>query len=300
MIPEKQNLKSKIEQNLLKILFFRRDLIEVLKPFLGDNILFDKLPKIYQKPDFLNYLTKNEIAITSNLEPKEEEESSNPNEEKIKRIIREDNLEEFQKETEQAFNLNVTETFFEDENMNIPILDYCVIKKALKCFKFFILIGADPTVKLSQIQSTIQPKQQASNQRSRFGHFSFRRKQNQPNVQPKQHYEWDCISIAICFGEWEMVKILEERGIKKQNNTKVWEAAALTHRNNLLKLFISNKEEIDNSLFEECLQKGLEGAIKGNNLKERIILISAGADINAKDIIYQNIKLIIFNHSKTN
>ena len=136
------------------------------------------------------------------------------------------------------------------------------------------------------------------------------------------------------------MKILEE--IKRLNNINVWEAAALTHRNNLLKLFISNNDQIVN--YPECLQKGLEGVVKGNNLKglqllmefyktEAVealnannlrsqnqpffksnstktrtidlllligsesdhqemgkILISKGADINAKGIIYQNLK----------
>ena len=76
----------------------------------------------------------------------------------LKQIVEEDNLELFQKETEKNSNIILRDSFFEVENMKIPILDYCVIKKALKCFKFLILNGADPTVKLSQIQSTIQPK----------------------------------------------------------------------------------------------------------------------------------------------
>ena len=82
-----------------------------------------------------------------------------------------------------------------------------------------------------------------------------------------------------------MMKILEERGIDKLNNPNVWEAAALTHRNKFLKLLISNQDQIPN--FEECLNKGLLGAAKGNNVKGIQILISKGADINAKDIIYQ-------------
>ncbi len=113
------------------------------------------------------------------------------------------------------------------------------------------------------------------------------------------------MAIAICFGEWEMMKILEERGINKLNNPNVWEAAALTHRNNLLKLFISNKDQIIN--FQECLKKGMEGALKGNNLEGVIILIAAGndsnkmgelliskeANINAKDTSKQNI-IVLF------
>ena len=130
----------------------------------------------------------------------------------------------------------------------------------MKCFKFLILNGADPSQTL----------------------------QNEDEDEHK--YEWDCISIAVCFGEWEMMKILEEKGIDKVDNPNVWEAAALTHRNKFLKLLISNEDQILN--FEECLNKGILGATKGNNLKGIFLLLSNGANINAKDIIYQ----ITINH----
>ena len=167
-------------------------------------------------------------------------------------------------------NKTLEDSFFEVSNMDIPILHYCIIKKAMKCFKFLLLNGADPSSKLKEHQQS-------------FG-FGFK---SNPTKQNK--YEWDCMTIAICFGEWEIMKILEERGINKLNNPNVWEAAALTHRNNLLKLFISNKDQIGNYLLEECLKKGIEGAVKGNNLRGSIILLLKGADINTKDIIYQNI-----------
>ena len=147
--------------------------------------------------------------------------------------------------------------------MNIPILHYCIIKKAIKCFKFLILNGESPYQILSYDTRYLSNEQE-------------------------QQYEWDCMTIAICFGEWEMMTILEEKGINKLNNPNVWEAAALTHRNNLLKLFISNKDQINN--FDECLQKGMEGAIKGNNLKGVIIFISNGVDINSKNTLYQIMK----------
>ena len=95
------------------------------------------------------------------------------------------------------------------------------------------------------------------------------------------------MTIGAYFGEIEVMRILEERGINKFNNPNVWEAVALSHRNQFLHLFISRKDQIPN--FEECLQKGLEGAIGGNNLKAFKLLISKGADTNAKDTIYQNI-----------
>ena len=141
-----------------------------------------------------------------------------------------------------------------------------MIKKAMKCFKVSLLSGLDPLQILSD----------------NWTHL----------------YEWDCMALAICFGEWEMVKILEERGMNKLNNPNVWEAAALTHRNKFLKLLISNKDEINN--FEECLKKGMKGAVKGNNLKGVILLISKGADINIKDIIYQTPEKNIFNYWETN
>ena len=66
--------------------------------------------------------------------------------------------------------------------MKIPILHYCIMKKAMKCFEFLISKEANPSQTLSH--------------------------------EWEEKYEWDCMSIAVCFGEWEMMKILEERGIK--------------------------------------------------------------------------------------
>ena len=128
----------------------------------------------------------------------------------IKQIIEEDNLELIQTETERQKNMNIIihETFFEIDYMDIPILHYCIMKKAIRCFKFLILNGANTSLEL---------------------------KIDEDNE--NHEYKWDCMTISICFGEWEMMKILEERGINKLNNPNVWEAAALTHRNNLLKLF---------------------------------------------------------------
>ena len=228
----------------------------------------------------ISKLKTNCITILNQIKEEEEEEEFEAEQlMQIKQIIEEDNVELLQKETEEVHlkqiiekdnlellqhefennkNIILKDSFFEEDEMQIPILHYCVMKKAMKCFKFLILNGADPSQTLSD--------------------------------ETENNYEWDCISIAVCFGEWEMMKILEERGIDKLNNPNVWEAAALTHRNKFLKLLISNNDQINN--FEDCLNQGLLGATKGNNLKGVILLISKGADINAKDIIYH----ITINH----
>ena len=265
-----REMKVRIEQNFLKSVFFRPDLITTIKVFLPNIIPIKNIPYLCQKKAFFNYLAKNSIKIESNEEKEQTEQDGEAEEEEdktelemhLKRIVEEDHLELFQKETENNMNIILKDSFFEIENMKIPILHYCIIKKAIKCFKFLILNGADPFQTLSYEDV--------------FG-------------EEGDKYKWDCMTIAICFGEWEIMKILEERGINKLNNPNVWKAAALTHRNNLLKLFISNKDHIEDFLFNICLQKGLEGSIKGNNIKEVIIFISKGTNINAKDIIYQNI-----------
>ena len=267
-----EEMKFRILENFIKILFFRPELITNLKLFLPSNISIENIPKFYRNRRFLDIFKKNSIEIENEKEKGEEkstannmQKTANEKEEekikyqnKIKEIIKEDNLEQLQKENNM--NIILEDSFFEIENMNIPILHYCIIQKAMKCFKFLLLNGADPSKTLSYEEGPSWNKKQGNK------------------------YKWDCMTIAICFGEWEMMKILEERGINKLNNPNVWEAAALTHRNNLLKLFISNKDQINN--FQECLNNGLLGASRGNNFKGIIVLLSKGADINAKGNIF--------------
>jgi len=257
-------MRGEIQKSLIKTEFYRPELIRVLKNFLEKEDLKENIPGFCRTPIFLEYLRKNDIEVDIKVEDEKEKEKEKDmknkddagneenNSSKIKKIIEEDNLELFQQETEKDKNIILEETFFEAKNMKIPIIHFCVMKKAMKCYKFLILNGADPSVKLCEQSGT-------SNGRTgrRFGRAQ----------EPKHIYEWDCISVAIAFGEWEMMKILEERGIDKLNNPSVWEAAGLTHRNRLLKQFIEMKEEMDRTTFADCLKKGIEGSVKGNNLK---------------------------------
>ena len=255
-------MRVRIEQNLLKALFFRPNLITSIKVFLPNIISIENISPFFQNKVFFNYLAENNIKIENNEEKEETEKDDEvvkegtKQEMHFKQIIEKDELEFLQQEFENDKNIILHDSFFEIEKVNIPILYYCIMKKAMKCFKFLILNGANPSQTLSH--------------------------------EWKQEYEWDCISIAVCFGEWEMMKILEERGIDKLNNPNVWESATLTHRNKFLKLLISKQDEISN--FEECLIEGMKGAIKGNNLKGSIMLILNGVDINAKNFFMLNYK----------
>ena len=62
----------------------------------------------------------------------------------FKQIIEKDDLELLQQEFENDKNI-ILHDLFVFEKMNIPIVHYCIMKKAMKCFKFLILNGANPS-----------------------------------------------------------------------------------------------------------------------------------------------------------
>lgn len=255
-------MDRQIQKHLLQTVFFRPNSVGVLKNFL--KVVQEKdIPMSFRTPEFLNLLNKNNIEIETDTrdvsqaeENPEKEQSLQPD---IKEIIEEDNLNLFKKRFEKNNNIIVEDSFFEVENMKIPILHYCVMKKAIKCFKFLILNGANPFLKLS---------------------YSI---ESDGDSIPGDKYQWDCMSVATCFGEWEMIKILEYVRITKPIDSNDWEAAALAHQNQALKNLILNRSILNQSQFKECLNKAIFGAVKGNNLEGLRLLLKKGANINAKD-----------------
>ena len=151
--------------------------------------------------------------------------------------------------------------------MQIPLNQYCVIKKSIECFKYLLVNGFD------------DPNETMEEQNPKF----FCNKQ----------YEWDCMATAIFFGNKEIVQILEYRGIEKGKNSRHIEAAILSYRNVIAKEIIEelneSKEQIQN-----ILNISLGASAKNNNIKGVEFLITKGADINAKDIIYLNILILFF------
>ena len=103
-------MRVRIEQNLLKSLFFRPDLITTIKAFLPNIISIENIHPFYQESVFFNYLTKNNIKIENNEEKEETEKDDEEEEEEtehdkaeeeeeeieeihFKQIIEKDNLE---------------------------------------------------------------------------------------------------------------------------------------------------------------------------------------------------------------
>ena len=62
-----QGMKLKIEQNLLRTLFFRPELITTIKPFLSNVISTENMPKVSQKPMFTQYLKENGINLRGDV-----------------------------------------------------------------------------------------------------------------------------------------------------------------------------------------------------------------------------------------
>ena len=286
----------KIWRALAQILFFRNDLIEIIKPFFknvkNENINDEQyipLLKTFSKYQ-LKVLYENGIIPEEKfnfISPKTQKENQSSNgtnftvndiNTKIEEIVSGDKIKELEslllEKDIKTLNI-ITKSFLEVETMQIPLIQYCIIKKSIECFKYLLVNGFD------------DPNETMEEQNPKF----FCNKQ----------YEWDCMATAIFFGNKEIVQILEYRGIEKGKNPTHIEAALLSYRNIIVKEIIEkmienlnekineNKEQIQN-----ILNRSLLTSAKNNNIKGVEFLITKGADINAKDIIYLNILILFF------
>ena len=185
------------------------------------------------------------------------------------------------------------------------------MKNALKCFKYLLVNGYD------------DPNRVMLKDKRRFkpSHRKVIKSSHLKRIAKIQGYEWDCMATAIFFGNQEIMKILENRRIQTKMNSKYIEAAILSYRNSIAAKIIeelnNNNNSINEAIFVSAKNNNIKGAellmrqinIKAKNLPKKKtplhyaiyynsiemgeILISKGADINAKDIIYLNI-IILF------
>ena len=235
-------MNVKIWRVLAQILFYRNILNEVIKPFFknlkNENINDEKyIPylKTFSKNQ-LEILYKNKIITLGKfnlLVPKNQKENqpstNNTNfteddmNTKIEEIISGDKIKELQELLQEkdikTFN-TITKSFFEVKKMEIPLIQYCIMKKAIECFKYLLVNGFDDPNKIMKDQSLI--------------------------IFYNLHtYEWDCMASAIFFGNKEIMKILEEKGIEKGKNPTHTEAAILSYRNMIAKEIIEDLNEND-------------------------------------------------------
>ena len=294
-------MQYQIWRHSIQILSFRNDLIDTIKRFfieLNNNNNNNKekynineqihIPFLKSLSSFqLKILYKYKIIdeeiysivgkqrISTTNSSNDISETSNKEEKMVKEIIEGDKIEELRKlimEKDIKAISPITKSLNEVEKMKIPIIIECIIEKATKCFKYLLINGIEDPANTIQEQNP-----------ERF--YDSKTHQMIENIQ----YEWDCMAGAIYYGEMEIVKILEEKGIEKGNNPAHIEAALLSYRNAFAKEIIKEMKEKNKN--EEntfnTLKIGLNASIKSNYIKGAEILINNGAKINAKDIIYQ-------------
>ena len=268
---------------------YRTDLINTIKPFflqLNDTNNNEKytiqeekhIPflkslsrfqiEVLHKCEILDDKIYNAIVSVSKNSPKS---AKNEKEEIVREIIKNDKMEEIQKlirENGISAISPITKSFIDVENMGIPIINECIIQKATNCFKYLLINGIeDPTITIQD-----QNPYPADN----FMH----------NFWKSEHkYEWDCMAIAIYYGEVEIMKILEEKGIEKGNNPSHIEAAILSYRNGIVNEIINQLKEKNEKINNDLLLIGLIASTNNNNIKGFEMVLNNGADLNAFEII---------------
>ena len=138
-------MQHQIWRFLTQILFHRNDLTNVLKPFFenlkNENISDDKnIPFLKSLPIFqLDTLYECEIIAKAKFfSPLSNNKPRTTFTNEIIDIIKEDKEKELdeliQKEGITRFAV-IIEPFREVSTMKIPLLQYCIMKNAIKCFK---------------------------------------------------------------------------------------------------------------------------------------------------------------------
>ena len=266
-------MKAKIWSFLSQILFYHDESANLIKPFFenlnNENLnnnkhILQKFPYEQLKTLYKNGIINDENSSSLGLT---NQQSNNDN---IEEIISGDKIKELEKLIQdkdiQTFN-TIIKSFNEVKWMKIPLIQYCIIKKAIKCFKFLLINGFDDPNKLME-EANPNP----------FMKFK------------SQHlYEWNCMTTAIYLGNKEIVKILEDKGIEKGKNPVNIEGAILSYQNSIAKRIIEEMEE-QNEDIQNILNQALLASSRNNNIKGAELIISKGVNLNAKDINYHIIK----------
>ena len=186
---------AKIWRFLAQILNYRNDLIKIIKPFFenlkNENINDEKyFPFIKTFSKFhLEVLYQYGIVPEAKfnlLIPKNQKAKINEMNSKIEEIISGDKIEEFEKllqeEDIKTFS-TIIKSFLEVEKMEIPLIQYCIMKKAIECFKYLLVNGFDDPNKTMEEQNPY-PKND----------FMY-------SLWKSPHrYKCDCMATAIYFG----------------------------------------------------------------------------------------------------
>ena len=218
----------------MKILTIK-NMTNLLKLFPNSNLKFYVKVKFSQKKDFIfSYMNKI-----------------------IETIISHDQVDELQKFIQvndiNQFNILI-KSFRNVQRMKIPLIQYCIMKKAIECFKYLLVNGYDDP------NETMQNEEQ---------------KPKEIWKRYKHRYEWNCLATAIYFGNFDIFKILKNKGIEERKD-QCFESAILSYRNAIAEEILYEMNE-KNQEMKNLLTVGIISSAKNNNIKGAELLFKKGA-----------------------
>ena len=238
-------MNEEIWRVLAQILFNCEDFIDIIKPFF-DNLKSENINDEKYIP-FLKTFSQDQIDFLYQLGIIREERfislfpwmnsfiyqnqsslkfMNDSNYKIIEEIISGDKIKELQ-ELIQVKDIKtfttILKSFKDVQKMKIPLIQYCIMKKAIKCFKYLLVNGYDNPNLIMEEENPYP--------------------EDDDTWESQHKFEWDSMSTAIYFGNKEIIKILEEKGIKKGNNPTHIEAAILSYRNIIAKEIIEEMNE---------------------------------------------------------
>ena len=141
-------MENKIQQYFLSCLFYRRDLIKIIQ-----NVWISRFHKVktlsfpFSTNDFKLFLIQYGLIEKELLN----DAKSQPDENCIQKAIDQDNINELQAVIKEK---DINKLFVPFETLDgklkeIPLIHYTIIRNSLKCFKFLLINGNDPTEKIN-------------------------------------------------------------------------------------------------------------------------------------------------------
>ena len=243
-----------------------------LNKMLKTRVLEKSLYEELQKQNKLDIL-KNRIEIREK--------------EKIEEIIDKDDIESFRlisNDINFDFNGRIKKENKLFKYTEIPIILYCIEKNAIKCFKYALINGANPSLKSQYIKDSFYIGKEI----------------------------WDGYGFAGAIGNIQLIKMIDDQGIPINGNLII--GATKFHQNHIIHWAEKEHKDLLKDGLKACIQfqnyeifeiiaqnvDNISTISYGNHnmtpllyaakytSKELVdILIRKGADINAKDIIYK-------------
>ena len=261
---------NQIWRILTQILQDRNDLAEIVKPFynnLKNNNINDEKYNSFLKTFSrfkLEILFKSHILTEGrfySLLPRYKDQNENN---MIETIISQDQVDELQKfiQLNDINAVNIIIKSFRNVEMKIPLIQYCIFKNAIECFKYLLVNGYDdPNKTMSEQCSSV-----------------------------KHRYEWDCMTTAIYFGNQDIFKILKNKGIEGRKDHH-FEAAILSYRNAIAEEILDEMNE-KNEEIKNLINIGIISSAKNNNINGVELLFKKGAYIIPHKMLNTLIKKI--------